>query len=249
MANPQKENGSTDIAHEIMEALMRIRIPGEARQIIDTVFRQTYGWHKKEDRIALSQFCGFTLMKKPTVIRAIKKAHAMNIIIIKKDNTNNSSYSINKDFSKWKPLSKKITLSKKIIGVIKKDNASLSLLSHTKQTTTKQTITKEIYAHPFEKFWKLYPKKKSKQVAIKAWAKLTHEEKEKVMLELPKHKNQPSWQDPKQFQYIPYPASWLNAKAFHDEVEQKAREQPPNKGKTAEDYDKEFLQLNQQQNG
>ena len=108
MANPQRENGTTDIA-----ALMRTRVPGEARQIIDTIFRQTYGWHKKEDRISLSQFCGFTGLKKPTVIRAIQKAQNMNIIIIKKDNAGNSIYLINKDFSTWKPLSKKITLSKK----------------------------------------------------------------------------------------------------------------------------------------
>jgi phage replication O-like protein O len=157
MANPQRENGTTDIAHEIMEALMRTRIPGEARQIIDTIFRQTYGWHKKEDRIALSQFCGFTLMKKPNVVRAIKKAFNMNIIIIRKDNELNSFYSINKNFDQWKPLpkqtkrgqalSKKImkddALSEKIIGVIQNDNASLSEMIPTKQTTTKQTITKQ----------------------------------------------------------------------------------------------------------
>jgi hypothetical protein len=44
-------------------------------------------------------------------------------IIIKKDN---NLYRFQKDFDCWKPLSKKITLSKKIITVIKKDNLPLS---------------------------------------------------------------------------------------------------------------------------
>lgn len=47
MANPQCENGFTKIANELMEALAKIRIPGEARQVLDVIFRQTYGWNKK----------------------------------------------------------------------------------------------------------------------------------------------------------------------------------------------------------
>ena len=57
MANPQRENGHVDIANEIMDKLCRYRIPGEVRQVMDTVFRKTYGWNKKADRISLSQFC------------------------------------------------------------------------------------------------------------------------------------------------------------------------------------------------
>ena len=47
MANPQKENGYTSIANDIVEALAGIRIPGEARQCLDVILRKTYGWNKK----------------------------------------------------------------------------------------------------------------------------------------------------------------------------------------------------------
>ena len=134
MANPRLENGYTRIANEVMEALCSIRISGEARQCLDVIIRKTWGFNKKTDKIALSQFVLLTKMSKPSICRALNKLYSMNIIIIKKDNgdiikkdnTKISSYGVNKDFSFWKALSKKITpskaLSKKIISVIKKDN-------------------------------------------------------------------------------------------------------------------------------
>ncbi|MFA6321651.1 MAG: replication protein [Candidatus Omnitrophota bacterium] len=115
MANPQKENGFTAIANELMEALARIRIPGEARQIVDTVIRRTYGYQKRFAVITLQEFCEATKLNKPAVVRAINKAILMNLIVIKKDNAGNKLYVFNKNYEIWKPLSKKITtLSKKI---------------------------------------------------------------------------------------------------------------------------------------
>jgi len=143
IANPQLEDGYTAIANEIMESLCRIRIPGEERQILDCIFRKTYGWHKTEDAISLSQFSVMTGINKPCVIRAIQGLLSKKIInVIEKDNAPAKVYKFNKDFHQWQPLSKKITLSKKIIGVIKKDNPSLSKKIPTKTTTTKTTITK-----------------------------------------------------------------------------------------------------------
>ncbi len=80
MASPQTENGHIDIANDIGEYLSRYRISGEEYQILWTIWRKTYGWHKKEDCISLSQFFHATKMKKPSIIRAIKKLEAKNII-------------------------------------------------------------------------------------------------------------------------------------------------------------------------
>lgn len=108
MANPQKENGYVAIANEIMEALCKTRISGEARQILDTIFRKTYGFNKKKDEISISQFCRHTNLKKPTVVRAINKLIRMKVIIvIKNDNGSPNVYSINKNFDEWEPLPKK----------------------------------------------------------------------------------------------------------------------------------------------
>ena len=150
MASPQLENGFTEIANEILEALSKTRIPGEARQVLDVIIRLTYGWGKKSDHISLSQFVKCTNLRKPTVCRAINKLKDMNIIVIKKDNERITSYSFNKNYETWKSLSKKITLSKKIISVIEKDNLPLSLLRHTKESITKETITKESVARAHE---------------------------------------------------------------------------------------------------
>jgi len=152
MASPQLENGFTSVANEIIDALGRIRIRGEAIQVLWVIFRKTYGWHKLTDDISLSQFVEATGINKRNVSRAIRILRDMNLIIIQKDNeslskkiTDTVNYRFNKDFETWKPLSKKITLSKKIICVIQKDNFPLSKKTNTKETITKETIQKKIY--------------------------------------------------------------------------------------------------------
>jgi hypothetical protein len=43
-------------------------------------------------------------------------------IVIKKDNDNGVTYRFQKDFYKWKPLSKKITLPKKVTSINTKES-------------------------------------------------------------------------------------------------------------------------------
>ncbi len=131
----------TRIQNEILEAFGRTRIPGEARQILDVILRKTYGFQKKEDVISLSQFSAATNLKRPTVVRAIRKLLSMNIII-KKDN---GKMGLQKRTSLWKPLSKKITVPsviKKDNFIDKKDNKPLSKKIHTKDIY-KETNTKD----------------------------------------------------------------------------------------------------------
>lgn len=69
----------------------------------------------------------------------------------------------------------------------------------------------------FDAFWKAYPKKKNKIDAKKAFSKV------KVPLQtlldaIEKQKNSTQWKKDNG-QYIPYPASWLRAGAWEDEVE------------------------------
>ena len=155
MANPQIENGHIDIANEIADKLCSYRLSGEEWQVLWVILRKTYGWHKEEDWIALSQFVSLTGMKKPNIIRTLKELLSKNIIVvikkdnavIKIDNAKINYYAFNKDYDTWKPLSKVITLSKMIMPVIKSDNASLSKLIPTKENTTKENTTKENNMH------------------------------------------------------------------------------------------------------
>ena len=143
MANPQAENGHTDIANEVMEALCAMRIPGEQMQCLLFIIRKTWGWKKRADIISLSQFYKATGIVKTHVIRALKSLEERKLIITKKGNTNGKSYRFNKNYDQWKSLPKKVTLPKKVMSVTKKGNESLPKKVPTKETSTKETITKE----------------------------------------------------------------------------------------------------------
>ena len=176
--NPQLENGHTRIANEIMDALAGIRIPGQARQVLDVIIRKTYGWQKKTDKISLSQFAESTGMTKVTVSKAINKLLKMNLItkegsalscFTKKGNDYSIIYGLQKDYGKWLPLPKKVTLPKKVKNVTQKGMETLPKMSTTKETITKETITKDIYIEKFSEFWDKYDYKLSKPDCIEYW--------------------------------------------------------------------------------
>lgn len=126
--NPQAENGHTDIANEIVDMFCRYRISGEEWQVLWVVLRKTYGWHKREDHISLSQFSDLTGIPRPAVARALSKLLSKKILsVIKKDNTTPNMYRFNKHYHTWQVVSKKTTglkggIKNDTSGVIKNDN-------------------------------------------------------------------------------------------------------------------------------
>lgn len=114
MASPQLENGYTTIANELLDALCRIRVPGEATQVLMAILRKTYGFKRKEDEIALSQICAITGLDRPTVCRAINKLVEMNLIGKKANGKKGNILAINKDHNTWKPLVRRVVLAKRI---------------------------------------------------------------------------------------------------------------------------------------
>ena len=188
MANPQWENNFTKIANEIMDSLAKIRIPGQARQILDFIIRKTYGWNKKTDMISLSQFVKGTGLSKVAVCKGINKLLQMQIIVKKgsatslftqKGNDIAITYGFQKNFDKWLPLPKKVTLPKKVKHVTQKGNETLPKKDTTKDTITKDTITKEMFLSDsieirlsellFSLMLKNNPK--AKQPNLQTWAK------------------------------------------------------------------------------
>jgi phage replication O-like protein O len=144
MANPQKEEGYTPIANEIMEALCRTRIPGEERQVLDAILRKTYGWNKCEDHISLGQIAELTEMKRPNVARGLKNLLTKKIVtVIKSDNTGINLLKFNKNYDQW-VLSKTITGNGVIESdnrtVIKTDNKSVIKSDTHKRKKEKKTI-------------------------------------------------------------------------------------------------------------
>ncbi len=140
MANPQSENGHIDIANEVQDAFCHIRIAGEQRQCLDFIIRKTWGWKKKEDIIAISQFYKATGIPKPHIIRALKALEDRKFIVANNGNRYGKSYRFNKNYEQWKSLPKKVT--QKIVA--KKGNLPLPILGTTKDTSTKDNIYGEL---------------------------------------------------------------------------------------------------------
>ena len=79
---------------------------------------------------------------------------------------------------------------------------------------------KDIYIYLFQQFWEHYPKKKDKGKA-ESWFKKNKPSKELVNLmikQIERLKDTNDWKK-QDGQFIPYPATWLNAKGWEDEFE------------------------------
>ncbi len=70
----------------------------------------------------------------------------------------------------------------------------------------------------FSDFWSIYPKKKSKGGAEKAWKQMVVNKKivDAILKKIPLLKQTDDWQK-ENGQFIPYPATWLRAKGWEDE--------------------------------
>jgi phage replication O-like protein O len=194
VANPQVEDGYTAISNEVLQALARIRIPGEAAQVLLVIIRKTWGFGKKSDWISLSQFCEATGLHKPNVVRVLKLLESMNVII-----KNNGGSKFDNGGSKFDNGGSKFDNggSKFDNGGSKFDNggSKFDMPSYgfnkdyegwrpllkkvrggskfdnsalSKKLPTKETITKErIYIVHFEDIWKDYPNRVGKKAAEK----------------------------------------------------------------------------------
>lgn len=112
MASPQKENGYTATAHELVEAFCGLQVSGGAHRILRFVERKTYGYNKKWDRISLTQFEIMTRLDRRTITRALEELEIANILKINREGMTNG-YCINKDYETWvgvkTPLGAKMT--------------------------------------------------------------------------------------------------------------------------------------------
>ena len=126
MSSPQKENGYTPIANELLDALCRLHLSGSEWSYLHALIRKTYGFNKKEDWVTNSQICTLTGMRKERVSEAKRSLINKNIVTEKRN-----KISIQKDYEKWQELRKSVT------KVTEKRNSELRISVHTKDTITK----------------------------------------------------------------------------------------------------------------
>lgn len=183
------ENGYFKMNNDIQDALCRIRISGEARQVLDFIIRKTDGYNKEWDRIPLSQFVKATGLDRSNVVRAVVKLDTMRII--KKDTGSITKYMFNKNFGEWRPLSKKTRgVSKKTQTGVKKDNKPVSKKIHS-INNTKDNIQKTSNMSPsqFVDFYHQRLSFGSKVVAI------TKKRQASIKVRLREHPDKQFWID------------------------------------------------------
>ena len=98
--------------------------------------------------------------------------------------------------------------------------------TYAKKCTKRKQVKKEEYIRSnadFDLFWAAYPKKKAKQDARKAFAKV--DVPLTVLLDaLSEHKKSGEWMKGGG-KYIPYPATWLNGQRWEDELTSEIKEE------------------------
>ena len=146
VANPQIEDGHVDIANEIVEALARIRLSGREMQCLWVILRKTYGWHKKEDLISLSQFSLMTGLPRKTVCKVLRELSLKKVIAVTHNGDSPINlYRFNKDFDSWKPLPKKGIVSPKKVPPVTLLGTEVSpFWGHTKENIQKKLLQKKI---------------------------------------------------------------------------------------------------------
>ncbi len=145
MASPQIENGYTRIANELLEALAKFRINGEAQQILYVIFRKTYGFSKKEDAISLSQFCDATKLERAHVCRAITKLTDLHIVL-RRRSKRTTFYSLNKNWEQWSAETG--TVPKRATIIAETGNQTVPKRAHTKERNKKETMSWKKYKEP-----------------------------------------------------------------------------------------------------
>jgi phage replication O-like protein O len=108
MAKPQIEDGHSDIANELLEAIIRTHFSPIEHSVFWAIVRKTYGWHKKMDRISFTQLEDLTGINRRHIAPALQGLIKRNIII-RQGEKYNLEYGVQKDYEQWLSLPKSVT--------------------------------------------------------------------------------------------------------------------------------------------
>jgi phage replication O-like protein O len=103
MTSPQKENGYTPIANELVEQLYKLPLNGTQFRIIFAVFRYTYGFNRKEHELSETFIASALSTHKRQIQRELKALIDIRVLTIAKQATFKSSkvVTFNKHYDQW----------------------------------------------------------------------------------------------------------------------------------------------------
>ena len=101
------------------------------------------------------------------------------------------------------------------------DSTQYSPNDHDQQEKPRKPFRTIKQQQRFDAFWEAYPRKRSKGQAEKTWVKLNPDDNllKEILAGLENAKRSVDWQKDGG-KFIPYPATWLNAKGWEDEYEE-----------------------------
>ena len=229
-----QEKGFTKIDNEVLENICSRENKLNATQItiILLIIRYTSGFSRESHALSAGFLSNASGIHKQQIKEELNNLIDRKIITVTKEASFSSSreLKLNMDTSEWN---------------IKKGYQETSLLPGTEFTTTPGTeftttpgseftpqerkyikkYIKKCSCASFESFWSEYPRKISKQTALKAWNKLNPDEAllNRILSALKIQTKSEQWIKDNG-QYIPYPATWLNGMRWQDETEQEEHE-------------------------
>lgn len=103
MANPQTEEGFTQISNELFQKIIETKFTGTQYAIIFALIRTTYGYRIKSKRVGVAWFAKITGRGRSQLTRELKKLIQRNILIVKKSYNVGLSreLQLNKDYETW----------------------------------------------------------------------------------------------------------------------------------------------------
>lgn len=181
MANPQLEHGYTRIANQILEALAITNLNGTQRRILDVVFRQTYGYQRKNHDLSITFIANATNIHKKQVQRELTVLIERKIITVVTEATFNKSRIIafNKNYNEWLDSGE---VTKKLPPKEKDTHTGNGLAPSTGSELATQIKKKEnnkemIIENFFNDLWSLFPRKRGK-------SKVSKKQKKKLYAEI-----------------------------------------------------------------
>lgn len=148
MASPQKENGYTSIANELLEQIYCRKFSASQLKILLLVIRFTYGFNRKTATLSNTFIAAGTGMHEITVSKEVGTLLRDNVLkLYKKPSFHNSRViGINKDYEGWRnhlELAEALRVSENCDRVSEIGETELADTLTKKDNYTKKTIKKE----------------------------------------------------------------------------------------------------------
>lgn len=148
MASPQKENGYTSIANELLEQIYRRRFSASQLKILLLVIRFTYGFNRRTATLSNTFIAAGTGMHEITVSKEVGTLLRDNVLKLhKKPSFHNARVmGINKDYEGWQnhlELAEALRVSEIFDRVSETGEIELADTLTKKENLTKTTIKKE----------------------------------------------------------------------------------------------------------